>query len=106
MQKTESPIKLNLIDSFELPDGSFDYFLRKNETIETRIQESIEGEETAEYQVYAYDEVYFNSDQLTDIEENFESYFSNPPEKKAEIPVDEQLRADVDYLAIMTGVEL
>lgn len=106
MRKTESPIKLNLIDSFELPDGSFDYFLRKNETIETRIQESIEGEETAEYQVYAYDEVYFNSVQLMDIEENFESYFLNPPEKTADIPVDEQLRADVDYLAIMTGVEL
>lgn len=98
MRKTESPIKLNTIDSFELPDGSFDYFLRKNETIETRSQESVESGEPTTYQVYVYDEVFFNAGPLSDIESNFEVYFLNPPEKIAGLSVEEQVELNAQTL--------
>ena len=100
--KSYTNIAMPRISYFVLPDGKMvDVYLRK----ELPSEVGADGEE-----VFVYDEVNFRiSSDITQqqIEENFELLFNDPNAlDERELPLEVKNRADIDYLAAMTGVEL
>ncbi len=101
MQITYARKPYNPVDYHILPNGYVDVFMHKNETTETDDEGDL---------FYTAEEVYFQIDKSVtkeQIESNFD-YFWNDAEKCAipEQPLELRNRADIDYIAIMTGVEL
>ncbi len=98
MQISRSYKQHNPVDCYILPNGKKDVFLHKNET--TELDE--EGNT-----IYVAEEVYFQTEKpKEEIENNFDFYWENG-EKTIKIPtLEEQNRADIDYISIMMGVEL
>lgn len=102
MLKSYTNTAMPKISYFVLPDSEMaDVYLRK----ELPPEIDAEGEE-----VFVYDEVNFKiSSDITQqrIEENFELLFNDSKAlDERELPLEEKNRADIDYLAVMTGVEL
>lgn len=102
MLKSYTNTAMPKISYFVLPDGKMvDVYLRKQLPTEV----DAEGEV-----VFVYDEVAFKiSRDITQqqIEENFELLFSDSKAlDERELPSEEKNRADIDYLAVMTGVKL
>ena len=102
MLKSYTNTVMPKISYFVLPDGKMaDVYLRKKLPSEV----DAEGEE-----VFVYDEVTFKiSRDITQqqIEENFELLFNDSKAlDERELPLEEKNRADIEYLAVMTGVEL
>ena len=100
--KSYTNMSMPIISYFVLPDCNLvDVYLRK----ELPSEVDAEGEV-----VFVYDEVNFKiSSDITQqqIEENFELLFNDPNAlDEIELPLEEKNRADIDYLAVMTGVEL
>ena len=94
--------KMSKTSYYALPDNDMvDVFLRKGLPKET----DAEGEE-----IFVYDEVYFKiSKDITQkaIEDNFDLLFNDSKAlDEIEPSAVEKNRADIDYLAIMAGVEL
>ena len=102
MLKSYTNTAMPKISYFVLPDGEMvDVYLRKE--LPTEVDAEGEG-------VFVYDEVTFKiSRDITQqqIEENFELLFSDSKAlDERELLLEEKNRADIDYLAVMTGVEL
>ena len=102
MLKSYTNTAMPKISYFVHPDGKMvDVYLRKQLPTEV----DAEGEV-----VFVYDEVAFKiSRDITQqqIEENFELLFSDSKAlDERELPLEEKNRADIEYLAVMTGVKL
>ena len=89
------------VSYYNLPDGMADVYLRR----ELPIEKDEEGND-----VYVYEEVNFKiSADITEdnVKDNFDLLFEDAHALDVkEVSLGERNRADIDYVAIMTGVEL
>ena len=93
---SEYPKKQEEISYYPISKKFADVILRKNEA-------SRQDEDGQIF--YIYDEIQFKTNiDLKEIESNFEEIWMS--KTKNEISEEEKLRADIDYIAIMSGVDL
>lgn len=99
--KSYNTQKMKSVSYYSLPDGMADVYLRR----ELPIEKDEEGDD-----VYVYEEVNFKiSADITEdeIRDNFDLLFEDAYALDAkEVSLEERNRADIDYIAIMTGVDL
>lgn len=99
--KSYNTQKMKSVSYYSLPDGMADVYLRR----ELPTEKDEDGND-----VYVYEEVVFKiSTDITEdeIRDNFDLLFEDAHTlDKKEVTLEERNRADIDYVAIMTGVEL
>jgi len=99
--KSYNTQKMKSVSYYSLPDGMAEVYLRR----QLPIEKDEEGND-----VYVYEEVNFKiSADITEdtIKNNFNLLFEDAHALDVkEVSLEERNRADIDYVAIMTGVEL
>ena len=99
--KSYNTQKMKSVSYYSLPDGMADVYLRR----ELPTEKDEDGND-----IYVYEEVGFkiSADIMEDeIRDNFDLLFEDAHAlDKKEVTLEERNKADIDYIAIMTGVDL